>query len=141
MLAYAGARLSSVDIDTHTIPRRASATVAVVSVPLVLLACIQDPSLSAVGAGSGVIASWIVMKTVEIASRGDMGPADVWFAALLGLFVGAGGAGRMFVALLAAFLAGGAFSLVALVFRRAGMRSHLPFGPFLFIGALAAALR
>lgn len=141
LLAYSGTRLSLVDIDTHTIPRRSLVRLTVVALPVVVAAHFVDPHVTLAGACVGAFVAWCAMRLVEAVSRGAMGAADAVFAAHLGLYVGAHNPYGIPVFLLSAFLAGGSVATVLLVARRLVRTSYLPFGPFLFFGALVAVLR
>ena len=66
-----------------------------------------------------------------------MGFGDVKLAPVLGATLGWVGAGAAAVALFCAFALGAAVGIALLLFRKAGRRSALPFGPFLLVGALA----
>ena len=48
------------------------------------------------------------------------------------------GLGTALLGLLAGFVAGGLIAIVMLVAQRAGLRSHIAFGPAMIIGALLA---
>ena len=69
-----------------------------------------------------------------------MGFGDVKLAGLLGLYLGWLGWIELAVGAFAAFLFGGLVGLALLVTGRAGRKSHLPFGPFMLVGALLAIL-
>lgn len=64
-----------------------------------------------------------------------MGEGDVKLALGLGILAGYPGA---IVAIVSAFILGGAYGAVALLARRAKMRSEVPFAPFLILGTLVA---
>jgi len=64
-----------------------------------------------------------------------MGEGDIKLAAGLGMLVGYPSA---IVFLFGAFLSGGAYGLLAVLFKKAGLKSAVPFAPFLILGALIA---
>jgi len=69
-------------------------------------------------------------------SRGRaMGFGDVKLALFMGLFLGWP---NVAVAMFAAFLAGAAIGLVLIAAKKKGMKSEIPFGPFLIAGTFAA---
>src|SRR3989344_1476017 len=69
-------------------------------------------------------------------SRGRaMGFGDVKLAAFMGLFLGWP---NIAVALFAAFMLGGAVGIVLLALKKKGMKSEVPFGPFLLTGTFVA---
>ena len=139
-LAASGVWLSLVDIDTHTVPRRSQSTVWAVSLPLVLAVTAVDPALSFGGAALGAFVMWLIMRATETLSGGDMGPADAVFAGYLGMYVGVHSVSLVPFALFVAFVSGGVVAL-ALMVARTRTPGHLPFAPFLFLGAVVAVLR
>ena len=66
-----------------------------------------------------------------------MGLGDVKLAAMIGAFVGLKMIGP---ALFVGFVAGGLFGIILMVLKVAGMRSLIPFGPYLCIGGMVAFL-
>ena len=68
---------------------------------------------------------------------GAMGIGDVKLAAMIGAFVGLK---LVIPALFIGFVAGGVFSIILMIMRVAGLRSLIPFGPYLCIGGLAALM-
>jgi leader peptidase (prepilin peptidase)/N-methyltransferase len=107
---------------------------------MLVLSVVGD-SVSLLGIAVGSLAMWGVMKAVELLSRGDVGPADAVFAGYLGMFVGSSSVSLVPLALMTAFVAAGLVALVLMVVLRFGRRTHLPFAPFLFLGAVSAVLR
>jgi leader peptidase (prepilin peptidase)/N-methyltransferase len=140
-LLFSGTRLSVIDIDTHTLPRRVLLWSVAVFAPLLFIAAVASKDFVLTGILLGSLIMWCVMKVLEVLSRGDLGPADVTFAAYLGLFLGGLSLELIATALVASFVCGGGVAVVLLLARRAGRTTHLPFGPFLFFGALVAVLR
>ena len=141
MLAGTGTWLSLVDIDTHTVPRRSQMTVWCVAAVLTVVLSLAGDSVSLSGVATGSLAMWGVMKVIEALSRGDIGPADAVFAGYLGMFVGGRSVSLVPFALMTAFVTAGLVALVLMVVLRFGRRRHLPFAPFLFLGAVTAVLR
>lgn len=141
ILAGSGTWLSFVDIDTHTVPRRSQVIVWTGAAALLSVAGLAGGSVSMTGAAGGSVAMWGVMKTIEMLSRGDMGPADAVFAGYLGMFVGSRSVSLVPAALMTAFVLGGVAALLLAVVGGFGRRSHLPFAPFLFLGAIISVLR
>ena len=66
-----------------------------------------------------------------------MGDGDIYLASLLGLLLGFS---HIIVSLYAAFLTGAAVSVILILQRKKGLKSHIPFGPFLIIGLVIALL-
>jgi leader peptidase (prepilin peptidase)/N-methyltransferase len=69
-----------------------------------------------------------------------MGFGDVKLAAVLGIYLGWLGWGELIVGAFAAFLLGGLFAIGLMVFRRAGRKTAIPFGPWMLGGAWIAIL-
>jgi leader peptidase (prepilin peptidase)/N-methyltransferase len=76
---------------------------------------------------------------VLINPRG-MGFGDVKLAGVLGLYLGWLGWGELVSGTFMGFLYGGVVGLLMIALRRAGLKSKLPFGPFMLLGALTAIL-
>jgi leader peptidase (prepilin peptidase) / N-methyltransferase len=75
---------------------------------------------------------------IFLLSKGKaMGFGDVKLALVLGLFLGWP---NILVALFVAFVLGALVGLVLIAAKRKGMKSEVPFGPFLIVGTLAAFL-
>ena len=69
-----------------------------------------------------------------------MGMGDVKLALVLGLFLGWLGLGHVAAGLFLGFLAGAVIGAALLVTGRRTRRDHLPFAPFLAVGATVAVL-
>lgn len=136
-----GMRASLVDIDTHTIPREMMMAAIALMTALLSLArfFVDGVSLGNVVLGGAV--SWIFMRLLEFVSRGDIGHADVVLSGYFGLFLGSIDLGAIPVALFTGFVIAGLVALVMMTTKRMTRHSHLPFGPFLFVGMVVAVLR
>ena len=125
--------LTATDLEQRRLPH-------VVLDPLILVAAAfvpfnpaVDPLMALIGAGAAVA----FLGTLALVVRGGLAVGDLYLVAPIGLMLGWP---VIFTALFAgAFLAAGA-SLVLLARRRVGMRSYIPFGPFLVGGAVLALL-
>ncbi len=125
--------LTATDLEQRRLPH-------VVLDPLILLAALfvpfnpaVEPLMALIGAGASVA----FLGTLALVVRGGLAVGDLYLVAPIGLMLGWP---VIFTALFAgAFLAAGA-SLVLLARRRVGMRSYIPFGPFLVGGAVLALL-
>jgi leader peptidase (prepilin peptidase)/N-methyltransferase len=141
ILIAVGLRLMLIDIDTHLLPSNIVYRSIAVAVPLLVLAAFNDSTGSIVTMFFGGLIMWVLMKTLEVLSRGDLGGGDVRLALLLGLYTGWLSLEHVAIAVVAGFAAAGLFALALVVLRRAGRRTHIAFGPFLIAGALLAVLR
>ena len=125
--------LTATDLEQRRLPH-------VVLDPLIVLAALfvpfnpaVDPLMALIGASAAVA----FLGTLALVVRGGLAVGDLYLVAPIGLMLGWP---AIFTALFAAaFLAAGA-SLVLLAGRRVGMRSYIPFGPFLVGGAVLALL-
>lgn len=139
---FVGLRVSMIDIDTHSIPRRVLAFgTLLISAHLLVSLAVGSESLHSLSAIVGATGAWIFMRAVEILSRGDLGHADVTLAGFLGLVLGALDAQLIVVALVSSFVCAGLVALVLMGTKRMTRTSHIPFGPFLFVGMVLAVLR
>ncbi len=125
--------LTATDLEQRRLPH-------VVLDPLILLAAVfvpfnpaVEPLMALIGAGAAVA----FLGTLALVVRGGLALGDLYLVAPIGFMLGWP---VIFTALFAAaFLAAGA-SLVLLAGRRVGMRSYIPFGPFLVGGGVLALL-
>ena len=136
-----GVRVSLVDIDTHVVITSSIVRAVLWSVPVLWLLALVDDSGSVSGMFLGSFAVFVTMKVLQVLSRGDLGGGDVRLGAVFALYAGWTGTAGAFVALVVGFVVAGLVAVVLLVARRAGRRTFVPFGPFLFIGTLVAVLR
>jgi leader peptidase (prepilin peptidase)/N-methyltransferase len=100
----------------------------------------QDPLrlLRAVGVAAFVVLLYLVLKIIK---PSDLGLGDVKFAGVLGLFLGWLGWSQALLGLLGAFALSAVVGLTMVVLLRTNLRSMIPFGPFMVVGAaLGAAL-
>jgi leader peptidase (prepilin peptidase)/N-methyltransferase len=93
--------------------------------------------LRALACLAGMYALYFVMAFV---SPSSLGFGDVKLAGLIGLLLGWIGVAQAVVALMSGFLVGGLVALALLLLRRAGLRSHIAFGPAMLAGAFVGML-
>lgn len=121
-----------IDFDTHLLLRSVTTRATLIGVPLLFIAAPSRVFASAIGA----ILMWGVLRILLALSRGGLGKGDVALAPFLGWFLGALSVPHVFVALVVSFVVAGVVVGVALVLRRVRRSTHVPFGPFLTVGAL-----
>jgi leader peptidase (prepilin peptidase)/N-methyltransferase len=125
--------LTATDLEQRRLPH-------VVLDPLIVLAAIFvpfNPAVEPLMAIVGAVAAVAFLGALALVVRGGLAVGDLYLVAPIGLMLGWP---VIFTALFAAaFLAAGA-SLALLASRRVGMRSYIPFGPFLVGGAVLALL-
>ena len=136
-----GMRASLVDIDTHTIPRKMMLSAIALMTALLGLASLFVDNLSPMNVIFGGTLSWMFMRVLEFLSRGDIGHADVVLSGYFGLVLGAEDLGAIPVAVFTGFVVAGLVALVMMTTKQMTRQSHLPFGPFLFVGMVVAVLR
>jgi leader peptidase (prepilin peptidase)/N-methyltransferase len=123
--------LAATDLDQRRLPH-------VVLDPLILLAAAFvpfNPAVAPLDALIGAVAAVAFLGALALVVRGGLALGDLYLVAPIGLMLGWP---TIFTALfVAAFLAAGT-SLVLLATRRVGLRSYIPFGPFLIGGAAFA---
>jgi leader peptidase (prepilin peptidase)/N-methyltransferase len=133
--------LALIDLDTHRLPNRivlpAYPVAAVLLIAAALFAREPERLVPALLGGLALFGLYLLMA---IAYPGGMGFGDVKLAGVLGLYLGWLGWDALAVGAFAAFLLGGLFSLVLVALRRAGMRSGIPFGPWMIAGAWVGIL-
>jgi leader peptidase (prepilin peptidase)/N-methyltransferase len=125
--------LTATDLEQRRLPH-------LVLDPLIVVAAVFvpfNPAVAPLDALIGAGAAVAFLGALALVVRGGLAVGDLYLVAPIGLVLGWP---IIFSALFgAAFLAAGA-SLVLLVSRRVGMRSYIPFGPFLVAGAVLVLL-
>jgi prepilin signal peptidase PulO-like enzyme (type II secretory pathway) len=105
----------------------------VVILPAILLGIIGaffTPHLSWKAAMLGGAVAFIVVYVAALLARGGLGEGDVTLSAFLGLILGFP---HIILSLLFGVFLGGAVVIVLLISRRVGLKSFVPYGPFLTI--------
>ena len=125
--------LTATDLEQRRLPH-------LVLDPLIVLALIfvplnpgADPVMALVGAAAAVA----FLGALALVVRGGLALGDLYLVAPIGLMLGWP---AIFSALFAAAFLSAGVSLVLLATRRVGMRSYIPFGPFLVAGAALVLL-
>ena len=125
--------LTATDLEQRRLPH-------LVLDPLILLAALfvpvnpgVDPLMALVGAAAAVA----FLGLLALVVRGGLALGDLYLVAPIGLMLGWP---AIFSALFAAAFLSAAIGLLLLAMRRVGMRSYIPFGPFLVAGAVMVLL-
>lgn len=121
------------DIKLHLIPNRL--TLPAIALGLIWSAAIQTPRFGSTLAG--LLISGSLFLLIAAISRGGMGGGDVKLAAAVGAFLGLQ---HSLLALFLAFILGALAGLVLIAAGRKKRKDHIPFGPFIAAGCLAAML-
>jgi leader peptidase (prepilin peptidase)/N-methyltransferase len=125
--------LTATDLEQRRLPHLVLDPLIVLAAAWVPFNPAVEPLTALVGAGAAVA----FLGGLAIVVRGGLAVGDLYLVAPIGLMLGWP---AIFTALFAAaFLAAGT-SLALLAGRRVGMRSYIPFGPFLVGGAVVALL-
>jgi leader peptidase (prepilin peptidase)/N-methyltransferase len=126
---------SLVDLHEMIIPNELVIAGMVFGLGFILIAPYESQSwLMALG---GAAVGFGTLLLLALLVKGGMGMGDVKLAAVIGLFLGLKWVG---MGLLLGFLTGGLLSALLLLFRLVSRKDHIPFGPWLAIGAAIAAL-
>jgi leader peptidase (prepilin peptidase)/N-methyltransferase len=133
--------ITVIDLQTHRIPNRLTYPLTPALLGLLAVAAVLDgmPRAAIRAALGGVVAFALLLVLALINPRG-MGMGDVKLAAFIGIGLGYLGWGHIWLGLFTAFLCGGVIAGVLLVLGRRGRKDHIPFGPWLALGALVALL-
>jgi len=139
-LAAIAVALTLIDLDVHRLPDAiVLPSYAVAAVLLLVADLAPDGALDtaavvrALVGGAAMFAFYFLLLVVR---PGGMGFGDVKLAGVLGLYLGWFGWGALAVGGFGAFLIGGLFSVALLLTGRAGRKSGVPFGPWMFAGAI-----
>lgn len=140
-LAAVGLALAVIDIEHKRLPF--ALTIPSYPIALVLLAGAalaggHGDRLIPMLAGMGALFAFYYLLNL-ISPRG-MGFGDVILSGILGLYLGFLGWGPLLVGAFLGFALGGLGGLLFIASGRAGRKSHIPFGPYMLAGALAAVL-
>jgi len=137
-LAAVGVTLAVIDIETLRLPDRL--TLPSYPVGLVLLAIPADWPALGRAVLAAAITGGVAFLLALLAPRGGLGLGDVKLLGVLGLFLGWLGWGVVVVGVALGFALGAVAAVAMLASRRAGLRDHLAFGPWLIAGALVAVV-
>ena len=121
--------LTATDLEQRRLPHVVLDPLIVIGLLFVPFNPGVDPLMALIGAGAAVA----FLGALALVVRGGLALGDLYLVAPIGLMLGWPSA---FAALFAAAFLAAASSLVLLVSRRVGMRSYIPFGPFLVAGAV-----
>jgi leader peptidase (prepilin peptidase)/N-methyltransferase len=141
-LAGIGVPLAVIDVRCRRLPDVLTLPSYPVALALLGLAALLLPAggryfLSAV---LGMALAWAVFLFQVLIYPAGLGGGDVKLSGLLGLYLGWLSPGAPVTGLFLGYLFAAVTGLALIASGRASRKSHLPFGPFLLAGALAAIL-
>jgi leader peptidase (prepilin peptidase)/N-methyltransferase len=129
--------LGYVDARTRLLPTQLIAPSYAVVAALVVAAALADESVDGL---RGAVLGWLVMGGFYFVmwrvGPPGLGYGDVRLSGLLALCLGYLGWGPLLTGLYSGFLLGGATSAALIVARRVTLKTSIPFGPFMMLGAL-----
>jgi leader peptidase (prepilin peptidase)/N-methyltransferase len=134
-LAGVSVALTLIDLDTHKLPNSIVLPGYVVGALLLGASGLFAGDVAALAtAGVGMAGLFILYLVIALISPRGMGFGDVKLAGVLGLFLGFLGVGPLLVGAFAAFVLGGLFGVVLMVFGP-GRNRGIAFGPWMLAGA------
>ena len=122
-------------------PNRVLYPAIFISIPLLLLAAAAQSEWGNLErAVIGAVVAWVFFLVLHLVSPRGMGFGDVRLSFLLGLFLGWLDLRHVFLGVFFGFLLGSIVGVALMILRRRGRKDHIPFGPFLAVGAIVAVL-
>ena len=136
-----GGQLSIIDLRTRRLPNRlvliCTVSILVIQIAYCVWRAVPD-ELSRAGIAAGkIVAAYVVLYLL---SRGQLGMGDVKFAIPVGLIVGWYNPDAWLISLLITFLLAGVVSIIGLLTRKLDRKSHIPFGPYMYLGSIITVL-
>ncbi len=139
VLAAAAVLLVVIDLQHRLLPNRVLLPAFGAGTLLLTAAAALSGNWSAaLRAGLGAVVLFTVFLVLALISPRSLGMGDVKLAGLLGLYLGWLGWSEVVLAMATAFVLQALLALVLLAGRRIGLRSELPFGPAMLLGAAVA---
>ena len=139
VLAAAAVLLTVVDLQHRLLPNRVLLPAIGTGALLLTGAAALGGNWSALlRAGLGAVVLFAVFLVLALISPRSLGMGDVKLAGLLGLYLGWLGWSAVVVGAAAGFVVQALVALLLLAGRRIGLRSELPFGPAMLVGAAVA---
>lgn len=139
--AAAGTALAAIDLRHRLLPNNIVLPgLAITAILLTGAAAAGTPGTSLARAVLGALLLFTLYLVLALINPRGMGMGDVKLAALVGLVLAFQSWQALFTGTFLGFLIGAAISIVVLTIRRGGLKTSIPFGPAILIGALAAIL-
>ena len=125
--------LVATDLEQHRLPHLALDPLLGLGVIFAFVNPAHDLVSALIGAAVGLA----VLGGLGLIIRGGVAGGDLWLVAPLGLILGWP---AIFIGLFAAAILSGLVSVLLLALHRVGLRSYIPFGPFLAAGFVVGLL-
>jgi len=130
-----------IDLDVHRLPEGLTLPSFPAVLALLAVAAVTTGDWTALlRAVLCAIGLWLVYLVLALISPGALGLGDATLGGLVGLTLGFLDWRAPLVATAAAFVLGGAVSLVLLAARRVTRKTQVAFGPYILLGALTAVV-
>lgn len=126
--------LAATDLEQRRLPHILLDPLIVIAVAFVPF----NPSISALDAVIGAVAAVVFLGVLGLIIRAGVALGDLYLVAPLGLLLGWP---AIFLAIFVAAVISSVTSVALLISRRVGLKSYIPFGPFLVAGAVITLLR
>jgi leader peptidase (prepilin peptidase)/N-methyltransferase len=139
-LGAVGVALAYIDLECRRLPNALTYPSYPALALLLLLATTDGTGTDYLRAVIAMAVYFGIFGLLWLLRPGDLGLGDVKLSGVLGLGLGWLGWGSWFIGLMSGFLIGGVVSLGLLVVRRAGLKTRVPYGPFMLSGALLGLL-
>lgn len=137
VLAAICAPLIVIDVDAHRLPDRLVFAAAAAAVLLLPVAAVQRHDVAAaVRAAGAAVAEFAVLLGLALLAPASFGFGDVKLGGVLGGYLGWFGWQHVYCGLVAGFVLGSVTAVVLIGTGRASLKSAMPFGPMLVLGAL-----
>jgi leader peptidase (prepilin peptidase)/N-methyltransferase len=131
--------LAVIDIRYKILPNRIVYPSLVIGAAAIAIGAVLDGGVDAARAAIGFAVYGGSLLLLALLYPAGLGMGDVKLVALIGLVLGSLSLAHVGVAAGVGIAAGGVFGVGALLVRRAGRKTQMPFGPFLAAGAVVAA--
>jgi leader peptidase (prepilin peptidase)/N-methyltransferase len=139
-LGVIGTMLSFIDVALKRLPDPLTLPGAAGVAVLLALACLDVGFDHFLGALYGMGALFVFYAVQWFIAPGQIGLGDVKLALSLGLVLGWLGLQAFILGIFAIQVLGGLWALGLIISRRGGLKSSMPFGPFMLAGTLLAVL-
>lgn len=135
-LAAISIALALIDLDTGRLPNVIVLPAYLVGAVLLIAAALLlgDP-MRLVWTAVSAAALFLFYFIIAVIRPDGMGLGDVKLAGVLGMFLGWLGWGPLAVGAFFGFLLGGVVGLIVMAIRRTGLKTKIPYGPWLLAGA------